>query len=389
MYNLAHNFNSEESGYAAFAVTLLIMIIMSLITLGFANNARSEQATALNNQLSEAAYYAAESGINTAYSLITATLQQTGPSSGSFTNIIPQTKHCTKDNSGNNSYIQTPSNKLSSNTIYSCLLVNPSPLDLEYMPILQGTGETIPVQSTPPSMPATRPPKIDHVTINWEDANPVNINFTQCPSVGQFPPASSVSPPATNFSPYCAAPVLQVDIVPISSLAFKDPTTLLNYTRTIYLEPCDHTSCSGTIDHIVNGKVYGASCSKTVPSGYQFRCVANITMQLSSSSTLTGSWSSSGRYYFHIVPFYRNANLRLNAYSSGTPVDLYGAQAVIDATGNADGVLKRLEERICINTVCDNQAPYNAIQSDANICKYFKARPAVIDPIDSNSCPVG
>ena len=286
MYNLAHNFNSEESGYAAFAVTLLIMIIMSLITLGFANNARTEQATALNNQLSEAAYYAAESGINTAYSQITATLQQTSLSSGSFMNIIPQTNNCTKDEYNQYLYITQPSslpssNQLSSNTSYSCLLVNPNPLDLEYMPILQGTGETIPVQSTPPSMRATRPHKIDQVTINWEDANPVNIDFTQCPSVGQFPPASSVSP-AANFSPYCAAPVLQVDIVPISSSAFHDPTTLLNYTRTIYLEPCDHNSCrSGTIDPIVNGKVYGASCYNTVPAGYQFRCVANITMRLS------------------------------------------------------------------------------------------------------------
>ena len=64
----------DESGLAAITVTLIILGIVTLITVGFATLMRREQRQALDRQLSTQAFYAAESGVNLARKAIDADL---------------------------------------------------------------------------------------------------------------------------------------------------------------------------------------------------------------------------------------------------------------------------------------------------------------------------
>ena len=55
---------AKDGGFASIVVSLILVLVFSLITLGFAQIARREQQNALNQQLGTKASYAAESGIN-------------------------------------------------------------------------------------------------------------------------------------------------------------------------------------------------------------------------------------------------------------------------------------------------------------------------------------
>ena len=57
----------NEEGFASIVIALILIIVLSLLTIGFAQLARREQQTALSKQLANQAQYAAESGINDAY----------------------------------------------------------------------------------------------------------------------------------------------------------------------------------------------------------------------------------------------------------------------------------------------------------------------------------
>jgi Tfp pilus assembly protein PilX len=75
---ISHQRQSSQSGMIAILVTLLMMIIISLLVLGFAQVSRHEQGNTTNTQLSTQAYYAAESGINDAGAAIQHLLSTSG-----------------------------------------------------------------------------------------------------------------------------------------------------------------------------------------------------------------------------------------------------------------------------------------------------------------------
>ena len=63
-----HHDQPDQRGFAAIVVALVLILVLSLLTIGFAELMRHEQRSALDKQLSSQAYYAAESGVNDAVS---------------------------------------------------------------------------------------------------------------------------------------------------------------------------------------------------------------------------------------------------------------------------------------------------------------------------------
>ncbi len=57
---------SKQDGFASIVIAIIMVIVLSLITVGFAQLMRTEQRSALDKQLSSQAYYAAETGVNDA-----------------------------------------------------------------------------------------------------------------------------------------------------------------------------------------------------------------------------------------------------------------------------------------------------------------------------------
>ena len=352
----------SEEGFAAIIITMIILAIIGLLVLGFATNTINNQKIALDNILSTQAYYDAESGINDAYTTISA-YEKTATSLSSIPNSI---NNCT-----NNSYVSSNSNVIDSNNSYSCLLVNTQPNTLEFKPISQLQGQAFPVES-PPSSPSN----VNYIVFDWQTHNLTGTPvFTGCNStLNKFDLPGNLS--------NCSAPVLQVDFVPMNKIVIgSTPTSINQSTLNYYLEPISSnntsTPVSGTISSPkipTEGTVYRPYCSVSVTANFEFSCY--FVMQVPSAFVSSG-------YYVRLVPIYYDADVSVSAitgstYNPSNSVSLFGAQALVDSTGDSAGVLRRLEERICISTLCDNSTPSGAIISNGDICKQFTAMPGQV-----------
>jgi Tfp pilus assembly protein PilX len=112
------NLRVNQSGLAAITVTLIILGIVTLITVGFATLMRREQRQALDQQLSTQAFYAAESGVNSARDYIDST-----PADD-----LEGIDDCNDPNTPN---AITSEKTLSSTVSFSCVLMDVTPENLE------------------------------------------------------------------------------------------------------------------------------------------------------------------------------------------------------------------------------------------------------------------
>src|ERR1019366_6721948 len=115
----------NEQGFASLIIAITLVIVLSLLTVGFAQLMRNEQNQVTNRQLNSQAYYAAESGINDAARALNAGYVQDKKYCGPSTDnpaTVPGAKYL-KDQKINGS---------STSTEWTCLLINPAPTSLEY-----------------------------------------------------------------------------------------------------------------------------------------------------------------------------------------------------------------------------------------------------------------
>jgi hypothetical protein len=87
---------------------------------------------------------------------------------------------------------------------------------------------------------------------------------------------------------------------------------------------------------------------------------------------------------------YQASDVTVDAYHGGTLLQLSG-QVQVDVTGNANGVLRRIQVRIP-TSLSSNLIPDDAIQSNAAICKrfqvdgtYFHIPADIVNPDPSNA----
>ncbi len=357
-----HKIKLNENGYAAIVITMIIMSIIGLISIGFTSNALFDQKNVLKDVLTAQASYSAESGVNDAYDIITAYERLGVP----LSSIPTQTKHCLIDNSGAQSYINGTSNQLSPVDKYSCILVNSSPFSLEYRPINANTGQTILVSSSN---------SISTIGISWQEHSTTSSTpiFSGCPSLKTLPTLS-------NYN-NCSAPVIQVDLIPTSGVA-NNPSYIIGKTLSFFIQPQNVSTMSTTYPTPLNAEIIQGDCNSSGTSTFnsEFNCDVKFNVP---SSLLSNA------FYMHITPFYQQADLSVQAYkstSSTTPISLTGSQALIDVTGSSAGTSSRIEERICISSVCQNNSPIGAVLSHDSICKYFTTEPGTFSDIGAN-CP--
>jgi hypothetical protein len=369
----------HEDGFAAFFVTFVVMIVLSLIVVGFAANARRDQQNALNNQLGTAAYYAAESGINDAYSIITKDQALGLP-------IVPQTSSCTTDDNNGDTYgTNIGDNQLSSTSGYSCLLVNPAPPSLLFQPVETGEGEVMPLIGKPATSPNGATVPIRSMTVSWQTTNAPGTNFSACPD--PTTQQGNNLPPQTTYIADCPdAGILQLDMLPDTPTAMSQITT--GAATSIFLQPSKTNGVNSTTPQAVtNGDIIPVQCSPTLVTtatiSTEYYCTVTIDLTTIADNSVPGS------YYLRITPFYEQSSIEVEAQDAGgQQLGLANAQASIDATGNANDVLKRIEERVCISNLCNSAAPTTAVQSATGIEKQFTTRPdCTTSSSITNGCP--
>jgi len=328
------NTSQGEKGFASIVITLILIIVLALLTVGFAQLARREQQTSLDKQLATQAYYAAESGINDAYKDIQSGAITDQPPSPTLNINTNQCIGAPLTTASNNNII--PASGVSSGVAYSCVLINLQPPVQIFNGVSPSTDqyETFSTTGT-----------LANLTVYWASAD---NKPTPRGALGGFIPSGSWNSPA----------VLQFSITPLAAV---DRTSLINNSFTVYLYP---SGGSGAVNYDTTneGQIIGGNCNGTGT----YPC--SVTIQ-----NLPGSPNES--YLVHIINYYDLSNIALgNAQSSGgTKLDFKDGQAVIDSTGKARSVLKRLQVYLPIKKTVP--LPPYALQGQ-DLCKRFSTYPA-------------
>jgi hypothetical protein len=336
MFQRLTRLQNNEDGLVAIVITLIIMIVLTLIVTGFAQLGRQEQKEALDRQLNTQAFYAAESGINDARRALK-------------TNPTLEKPDC------NTSLGATaPPSQLGSSGLiqYTCVIVSQKLPDYPFQDqqINQSTVR-----------PITPDAANDNLVISWQQqSGSQNIKAIGAQNL----------PPAGSWGDYIG--VLRIDLVPVPTTGFT-ADSLRNDVFTAFLYPS--TTGSGAVNYTSvqkdQGQIVKANC--TSPTNKR-KC----------SVTISGL---SGNYYLRWTPLYQIADIDICPHNCDNTVHLSGLQSLIDSTGRANGVLKRLQVRV--TAVPDYNklifTPEYTLDTSADLCKLLSVAPGTGTP---GTCPV-
>jgi Tfp pilus assembly protein PilX len=328
---------TQQQGFVSIFTVLIIMTILTLVAIGFSNITRQAQKRTLDNQLNTQAFYAAESGVNEAKKalLINPTISKT--SCQGTVPLAPTTF---------TNYVLDAG----LNTGYTCVLIKPA-VDLVFDSVTTegaGSPKTGTIESTTGAFGS--------FDISWTGPSGVAVPIPN--PTGTYPNILETSAVwGGNLG------MLRVDLVPIDGAL--DRATLATKSYGFYIYPSRNSTwvtlgaSSGT--PAVAGLIY-AKCAAAVSP-----CKATIV--------LTGT--SSSKYYVRVQSVYNPvSSVVIDNFknSGGTALVTKSGQTVVDSTGRANDVLRRIQVRLK-EAGSDNFSSGFAIQSGASICKRLQVGP--------------
>lgn len=338
--------HQDQSGLVSIIVALIFITILSLITLSFALLMRRESRQALDRQLSSQAFYAAESGINDAVSRIS---------------TLGSNDECDDNPSGKSS-------NLGNGLEYTCLLVNQAPQSLDYQEV--GTND-----STITRVKADTP--IQKIRISWNSTDG-SENFATN-NDHWLPQAAFSASNSTSFSYIGGGTgIMRMDLIPLTGALSRN--TITNNAQTAFLYPktgnSNSTEQRGYSANSANqGDFIDGNCNTERSPRF---CSIEITSLPANTTT----------YYLRLKSIYHASNVVVQAYatnSSTTPLPLVGTQVVIDATGKANDVLRRVQVRVPLKS--SYYYPEFALESADDICKLIVTIPPnTVDRAKDNAC---
>lgn len=328
--------NVDQRGMVSLTITLVMMLVISLIVVGFAQVSNRNRREALDRQLSMQAFYAAESGVNSAASKIRTALA-TG------TTIATQTV-CT----GTDYYDATAAKLVSDGSVaYTCVLVNPTVDRISTTANTQGST-VVPidtVDSSGVSQTATS------LTFSWSPPDGVTASTSNC--------LSATFPVSAGYM--CPFGLLRVDLFKVNGASITSASNLAGSTATLYLKPT--TSGGGT---------QGVGAFNT-PKAYIVN--ASYAPEMYSATINFTPAAQSAHYYARITTLYKDAaHVYIDGVNSAGNSYFANAQATVDVTGRAQDVLRRVQVRVPLQQY-GSQIPGAAVRSGADVCKRFSISP--------------
>jgi Tfp pilus assembly protein PilX len=370
---------NNASGFAPLIVSIVIVTILSLFTVGFVLLMKNNTSNALNDQLNNGAFYAAESGVNDAIKALNNGYDQVKSS-------------CGPDSS--NPYLSN--NKVENNgqDYYSCLLINPTPSNLQYSSVgTNSSTDTILTGINPANGQITQ---IDYLEISWQAPQAMGIvtynfpnNFPSCLS------SSSCFPSEGSWLSNTPG-VIRFLLTPMSNVGPRRPenipnTTFNSYTAFLYpgssgLSSSESRSRPGPPPPPLPS--FGSGASSATPTTYSINtgpkageilsgnCKNNNSQPEDCNVILDISNARANSFILSMRSIYEPTTVTITAYSSkGSILDIKNAQTIIDSTGDDQGVLKRIQVRVPY-LVKDLGMPSYNLQSSNSICSNLTAYPS-------------
>ena len=312
----------DQRGLASFIVVFILMLVLTMILLGFSKIIRREQQQVLDRTLSNRAFYAAESGIN----VVTEKIRN---------GTVSDKTDCGVGGGVTAADLQIDPDT-SANTVVTCLTVDTTPSDLVY-------------SSAPANRafvaPFTANSTVGSINFRWE--NPAAGSATA------YPCASFASPPAAGWN--CGAAMLRIDIVPIKNSVTRP--SLINDMFTVFMMPT--AGGGGSVNY----------ASGTAGKGVQAlaKCTANDTVPDCTLTVQNLGAAGASQYSLRIMSMYQPASITIKPSDlAGGDLSLADSQVIIDSTGRAQDVVKRIRVRKGLH---NSIVPNFSVQAADSLCK--------------------
>lgn len=309
-----NNSRYQQKGFVSIIVAATVMILLSLITIGFTRIMQREQREALDRQLTRQATYAAESGINTVWKYI----QEDG--------VEEEKKECSYTDGDvyrldNGSYIEidgtpdyTPSafydeDDDSAAIQVTCILYDKNPTT-----VVNQVGEN---QETIFPFEEKDDENFDTITISWRGESAVNYDSSCTNGAGYEFPAS-----------HSGTPVLKLDLTNTSSFSRNALASRTNY---LYLIPCNSGPTSISLSN--SRQIYKTNIDCDDEG------ICSVTLDVS-------ALNSSSFFVRHKL-FYDSGEISMGGVNAlGDNAEIKRAQSVIDVTARATDVIRRLRVHV-------------------------------------------
>ena len=355
---------NNQRGIVSLIVTMLMLIVITLIVIGFTQVTNRTRKETADRQLSAQAFYAAESGVNSAIKKI----ESVGG--------VPLAQSDCDDTT----YTRPVLKSSNPDIRVTCLLVNPFPPKIE----------------TSASQNSSSVVLIDGSLSNGTNSDPTKLYFTWWPQEG-YSASGSCSSYSTSFpaqaNAACGFGVLRIDLlqvlpadnnVGVSGAPSTQSEWLMGRTQTLFLKPKTSGYSPVTLNNASADPkrayvVDSSGCSIPVPAGA-------VCSEISLSS-----YASTKLYYARISSIYRDVpKIEIDGSSTSTPYDnMYfaGSQVIIDSTARAQDVLRRVKVTYPLVGEKNSKLPPAAIESAKSVCKRFLAIPAPGNEVYSECTP--
>lgn len=348
----------DEKGFASVVVALILIVVLALLTVGFAQLARREQQNSLDSQLSTQAFYAAETGVNDIFKLI-----KNGQINSSTTGV--NSGNCLSSGTLSTLRLQ-PTIDSSTDVSYPCAIVNMNPPQLHFS-LAEGDNKT--TSFTPSGVSGST----IALTVSWGSSD-YNTHYPTSYSAVKFPNSG-------------IPPVIELTIDPINTSGTTTRAALQTAAFTVYLYPslAHYTGCASSHSCVQYPPLPGPTPSNQAPV-VDGSC-NSLTRPNPCEAVITNiPYGPNLSYMVHMTALYDSANIDLiGGLPGGVPggVGSYtfnNAQDVIDVTGKAQNVLKRIQ--VYLSPTAVNQNPGFAIQAE-NVCKHFQIDPSSTNFLDA------
>lgn len=356
MYKEPTSMKQDQQGFAAIIVTVIIVGILSLITIGFVSVMGREQRQTQDRQLSTQAFYAAEAGINDAIKAIEDGHYATGKSDCGPDSIITD-------------------NKID-DVEWTCLLIQPQPYDLEYGSVGNSTPIVTPIEPIDSSGAAAT---IDKLQISWEGEAELGGTFASplvSGSTTHFPRNWNSGATALNTG------VLRINLVP-QNITSRDEAKDRSFTAFLYPSRATTVASRLQAGNIVyatsqgvtgQGRIIGGNCHNDKKTSGTFPKFCSVEI----------SGLPTSQFALAMRSIYKTSKVTIRAYDgAGNLLRLKNAQTAIDSTGKATDVLRRVAVRVPKNSYA---FPGFVMETVEEMCKQYGVLPPIGISAATSNC---
>lgn len=338
----------NQNGMVSFLVVMFISVLLVLITASYARVMTRELRQSTDSELSSKAYYAAESAIEESLLDIRSNLNDPSKSLSDLN----------QDNCDREEY-----NQFDTPTGYSCRLVSVAPNEL--------TGSLEPDNSRQFNLEG-----ISHnrIKLEWyqhgEDYMDNTGDFPDVPDSNDHPSPNYTSP--TNWPPE-TPPIMRMEIISYPENGPFETDEIRQKVLFMHPEDSQFKNSTAAYNPISPGSnsTKDVKCKKAVNNG-DYACELTIT------GINVGGGPNNISHVVRIKPFYTGTNYRLTALTGTNKVEIPGNTIIIDATGYANDVYRRLQARVPLHSVGTFGQDY-VLLADEQVCKRMRvSRPPVV-----------